>query len=301
VRGRTTRESRNEGGMNARYRTPLSAPAVRARFRVSIPNPRRHKACPLPFRPRHSPGLRVFRFRTTRNQSTDPAHVLSCAYAPPQRLAPPLVAPSGRLGRPCLPDEAPRVGPQPFSISGSRNPSARTTSGRASERRCRAIRKSRLQGLATLLAASAPVPSGACFSPPRSWASLFRAFFRSRSRSQVSPGPAAPALSCQTPRPGTGAPAVFAHRTSGTPRSPTFFRKEWGPCPLELARLPGLPPPDMGRSFFLLPAPPALTAPASEEAGTRSPRGSLPAARHLPPFEGRRPAWRSRPTASATL
>jgi len=275
------------GGMNTRYRAPLSAPAVRARFRVSIPNPRRRKACLLPFRPRHSPGLRVFRFRTTRDQSTDPTHVLSCACTPPQRLAPPLVAPFRRRGRPCLPNEAPRVGPQPFSISGSRNPSLRTTSGHASERRCRAIRKPRLQGLATLLTASAPAPSGACFSPPRSWASLFKALFRSRSRPRVSPEPSAPALSCQTPRPGHGAPAVSAHGTSGTPRSPPFFRKEWGPCPLELQRLSGYPPPDLGRSFFLLPAPPALAVPASEKAGTRSPRGSLPAAQHLPPFEGR--------------
>jgi len=275
------------GGMNTRYRAPLSAPAVRARSRVSIPNPRRHKACLLPFRPRHSPGLRVFRFRTTRNQSTDPAHVLSCACAPPQRLAPPLVVPSRRLGRPCLPNETPRVGPQPFSICRSRSPFLRTTSGHASERRCHALRKSRLQGLATLLTVSAPASSGTCFSPLRSWASPFRAFFRSRGRFRVSPKTSALALACQTPRPDTGAPAVSARGTSGTPRSPSFFRKEWGPCPLELWRLPGLLPPDLERSFFLLPAPPALAAPTSEEAGTRSPRGSLPANQHLPPFEGR--------------
>jgi len=83
--------------------------------------------------------------------------------------------------------------------------------------------------------------------------------------------------------------------------SPTFFRSEWGPCPLELSRLPGFLPPDMGRSFFLLPAPLALCLPIPEETRKWSLRGSLPAARHLPSFEGHRPAWRSRPTASATL
>jgi anti-sigma factor ChrR (cupin superfamily) len=62
-------------------------------LRVSIRNPRKLMACFLPFRPWLSLGLRVFRFRTTRDQSTDPTHVLSCTCAPPQRLAPTLVTP----------------------------------------------------------------------------------------------------------------------------------------------------------------------------------------------------------------
>jgi hypothetical protein len=69
--------------------------------------------------------------------------------------------------------------------------------------------------------------------------------------------------------------------------SPTLFRWKWGPCPLELPHLPGLHPPDLRRGSFPPRAPPALFFPASEETENRSPRGSLPAARRFPSFEGR--------------
>jgi hypothetical protein len=180
-------------------------------------------ACLFPFRPWRSPGPRVFGFRTTRNQSTNPAQVLSCTCTPPQWLALPLVAPSERRGRPCLLHEAPRFGPRPFSMSKQKSPFLRLACGQTSERRYRAARKSRLQGLATLLAASALLPSGTCFSSPRSWASPFRALFRLGGRSGVSLGPSALALSCQTVRPDTGASAACAHRASGTTGSPTLF------------------------------------------------------------------------------
>jgi len=209
--------------MRCCYQTPPTTLAVRACFRVSIRNPRKLMACFLPFRPWLSPGLRVFRFRTTRGLSTDPTHVLSCTCAPPQWLAPTLVVPRRRLGRPCLFRETPRMHPRPFSIPGPRNPFVRLARDQAFERTCRTARKSRLQGLATLWAASASRPTEACFSFPRSWASLFRALFRPRGRTPVSRGFSAPALSCQTERPDTGTPAVLARDASGTPSSPTLF------------------------------------------------------------------------------
>jgi hypothetical protein len=196
---------------------------VRACFRVSIRNPKRPMACLFPFRPWRSPGPRVFGFRTTRNQSTNPAQVLSCTCTPPQWLALPLVASPERLGRPCLLREAPRFSPRPFSMSKQENPFLRLARDQTFERRYRATRKSRLQGLATLLAVSALSPSGTYFSSPRSWASLSRAFFRLGGRFGVSLEPSAPALSCQTVRPDTGASAASAHRASGTTGSPTLF------------------------------------------------------------------------------
>jgi hypothetical protein len=223
LRGRTDRESRSGREDEARYRVQPTTPVVRACSRVSIRNPRTPMACILPFRPWHSPGPRVFRSRTTRNQSTNPAQVLSCTCTPPQWLTLPLVAPPRRLGRPCLPREAPRFGPRPFSMSKQENPFLRLACGQTSERRCRAARKSRLQGLATLLAASALLPSGTYFSSPRSWAWLFRALFRLSGRFGVSLEPSALALSRQTARPDTGASAASAHFASGTTGSPTLF------------------------------------------------------------------------------
>jgi len=169
----------------------------------------------LPLRPWLSPGLGVFGFRTTRDQSTNPAQVLSCTCTPPQWLALSFVAPGRRLGRPCRRTEAPRILPRPFSMSRPESPFVRLARDQASERLCQATRKLRLQGLATLLAASAFRPTGAYFSPPRSWASLSRAFFRSRGRSKVSRGSPALTLPCQTARLGTGASAVYARETSG--------------------------------------------------------------------------------------
>jgi len=196
-------------------------------------------ACFLPFRPWHSPDPRVFRFRTTWDQSTNPTQVLSCTYAPPQWLAPSLVAPTERIGRPFLLHGAPRIAPRPFSMTGQKNPFLRSARDQTFGRLYRTTREPRLQGLATLLAVSAPLPSGTCFSPPRSWASLFRAFLRLRGGSQVSPEPSALTLCCQTLRPGTGAPAASAHQTSRSPCFSTLFRWKWGPCPLELWHLPG--------------------------------------------------------------
>jgi hypothetical protein len=78
----------------------------------------------LPFRPWLSPALRVLRIRTTWSLSTDPALVLSCTSAPPQRLAPTIVACREKLGRPCLPRETPRVSSRPFSMSKWKRPSS---------------------------------------------------------------------------------------------------------------------------------------------------------------------------------
>jgi len=181
-------------------------------------------ACSLPFRPWFYPGLRVFRFRTTWDQSTDPTHVLSCTCAPPQWLAPTLVVPRKRRGRPCPHRETPRMHPRPFSIPGPRNPFVRWARDPASRRSCRTVRKSRLQGLATLLAASAPRPTEACFSSPRSWASLFRAFFRPRSLTPRFPG-VRPLLRF-TVRPNGLTPALqrFALAKPAAPTSsPTLF------------------------------------------------------------------------------
>jgi hypothetical protein len=122
-------------------------------------------ACVLPFHPWHSPGLRVSRFRTTRGLSTNPAHVLSCTCAPPQWHALTLVAFRKRQSRPGLSRNAPRIGPRPFSMSKQKSPFVRLTFGQTSGRRCHTAWKPRLQGLATLLAASALSPTGT-FSAP---------------------------------------------------------------------------------------------------------------------------------------
>jgi len=108
--------------MRTRYRAPSTTPVVHACFRVSIRNLRKFMACFLPFRPWLSPDPRVFRFRTTRDQSTDPTHVLSCTCAPPQWLAPTRVTLRQRLGRPCPRRKVPRMYPRPFSIPRPRNP-----------------------------------------------------------------------------------------------------------------------------------------------------------------------------------
>jgi hypothetical protein len=119
-----SKETRNPAlrGARNRYRTVPSTHAAHADFRVSARSPGTPMACALPFRPWSSPALRVFGLRTARDQSTDPSLVLSCPCTPPQWLAPKLVAPPGRLGRPCLQREAPRSTSQPFSMHGPRNP-----------------------------------------------------------------------------------------------------------------------------------------------------------------------------------
>ena len=75
-----------------------------------------------------------------------------------------------------------------------------------------------------------------------------------------------------------------------------LFRRECGLCPHEFLRLPGFPPLDIRRSLSLLPALLTLLFLTSEEANNWSPKGFLPAAWHVPSFEGRQPAWRSRST-----
>jgi hypothetical protein len=172
-----------------------------------------------------------FSFRTTRDQSTNPTQVLSCTCTPPQWLALSSVAPLRRLGRPCRLNEAPRIYPRPFSISRPDGAFVRLARDQASERHCHIARKFRLQGLATLLTASAFRPTGAFLSSPRSWALPSRAFFRSRGRSKVSRRPSALTLSCQTARLGTGASAVHARETSGTLQLPHPFRAGVGTMP----------------------------------------------------------------------
>jgi hypothetical protein len=105
----------------------------------------------------------------------------------------------------------------------------------------------------------------------------------------------------RTIHPGAFVPTPSAwHRRSGG------FRSHNQPCfPLSPAiadgvepllswvfHLPGFLPPGPRRSVSLPRTPHALDLPASEETGKRSLRGITPTARHFPPFEGRRPAWR---------
>lgn len=72
-------------------------------------------ACVLPFRPWDFPALRVFELRVARGQSTNPLQTLSCAYAPPQRLAPKPVAAREERGNPA---------PVARLLASSRGPSA---------------------------------------------------------------------------------------------------------------------------------------------------------------------------------
>jgi hypothetical protein len=296
LRGRTDRESRSGREDEARYRVQPTTPVVRACSRVSIRNPRRLMACPLPFRPWLSPGPRVFGFRTTEDQSTDPhagpllhlrATPVACpdARRPAQKAKPtwPLWRNSSLRSMTLQHIQT----EEPFFAFGFRPnvPAALPH-----------LREVPPSGFGYPLGGVSPPALGNLFSSPRSWASLFRAFIRPRGRPRVSPEPSARALPCQTARLGNGAPAASAYEASSAFRLPRLFISgECGLCPPELRRLPGLCPPDIGRSISLLPAPLALHLPTSGEAGSRSPRGSLPAARHLPSFEGRPPAWRSRP------
>jgi hypothetical protein len=94
---------------------------------------------------------------------------------------------------------------EPFSSSGRCQ-----TSGRL----CRAFQKPHPQGLATLSAVLALLPSEASFSFPRSWASLSRALLQPHGRAALSRGPSALTLPYQTRRLDTGASAVSAHEAS---------------------------------------------------------------------------------------
>jgi hypothetical protein len=100
---------------------------------------------------------------------------------------------------------------------------------RTFERPCQAFQKPRPQGLATLSAASALPPSEASFSSPRSWASLFRAFFRPPGPLAVSRKRSAPAFFCQTRRPGIDASAACAREASCAPGPPVMVVTGAGP------------------------------------------------------------------------
>jgi hypothetical protein len=73
----------------------------------------------------------------------------------------------------------------------------------------------------------------------------------------------------------------------------------WSHCSLELLHLSDFPLLNLGGSISLPPALHILSAPTSEEARTRNPKGCLSAASHLPTFTGREPVWRFWPAASA--
>jgi hypothetical protein len=111
-------------------------------------------------------------------------------------------------------------------------PNGRTLLGtrpcRVSGGRCHILQKSHPQGLATLSAALALLPSEASFSSPRSWASLFRALFRPHGLTTVSRAHSALTLPRQTGQPDGGASAVCAHGISCTscPRMFVFSRAE---------------------------------------------------------------------------
>jgi len=192
-----------------------------------------------------------------------------------------------RSGRPCLVPEVPRIDPMPFSIPGSKNPSFRRACGPASERSCLSVRKSRLQGLATLLTASVLRPTEACFSFPRSWAFLFKAFIRIHGTAPVSQDTSARALSRQTERPDAGAPAAFSRGLSGSPSSPSLSGGDGDLAFLRFRTFQVF----FRRTFeavssLFVPLSPFFF-PTSEEAEKRGLRGYLPPARRFPSFEGR--------------
>jgi hypothetical protein len=146
------------------------------------------------------------------------------------------------------------------------------------------------------------LPSEASFSLPRSWVLPFRALFRFCGPLVVSQKSSARAFLHQVFRLGADASAAFAHKASGILYAPSLSSKrERDPCPLELWHLSGLSPLSLGRSIFLLPAPPALSPFISEKMkswnlrGFFSPEqlpplleGAYPCGvfnrRHLPPF-----------------
>jgi hypothetical protein len=176
--------------------------------------------CALPFRPRYSLAPRVFEIRTTQGLSTNPALVLSRTCTPPQWLALTIVAHLRKRGRPCLPTKAPRVIPRPFSMSKQENPFCHWALDPAFEKRCRAFRKSRPQGLATLTAASA-FPAHESFSQLSTLMGFTLQGF-------------APA-----PRRVTGFPATF--RPYAFPPNPSAWRRRSGG--LRSRNQPYLPPP----------------------------------------------------------
>ena len=183
-------------------------------FREISRIPRTLIACVLPFRPWFSPARRVFRIRTAQDQSTDPLLVLSCTFTPPQRLTLQLVASHKKLGRPCLLQEAPRFSPRPFSISKQVSPFFRPACARRSEDIATSSKSPVLRVWLPSRRRKPSCPREHSFSPPRSWASPFRALFRSRGALQISQKYPALAFSCQTLQPDTDASAASAHETS---------------------------------------------------------------------------------------
>jgi hypothetical protein len=182
-------------------------------------------ACALPFRPWLSPAPRVFRTQNAQDQSTNPSLVLSCTSAPPQWLSPKLVASHRKLGRTCLLHEAPCFSPRPFSISKRENPFFRLAHARRLEGVAVPSKSPALRVWLPSRRHQSPRPRERSFSPPHSWASPFRAFFRPHGPFKISQERPAPALCYQTLRPGMNASAAFAHEASCTSCPPRFLRR----------------------------------------------------------------------------
>jgi hypothetical protein len=207
-------EIRPFGEASSRYRLGPATPVVRACFRVSTRISKAHMACAFPFRPWSCLAPRVFKTRTARAMSTDPERVPSCTFTPPQWLAPNRVASHGKLGRPCLRCQAPRFSLGPFSISKRRRPFSHRDFSRRLKSFAVLSRSPALRVWLPSRRCQQPLPSGASFNSPRSWALLFRAYFQPRDADLVSHAWSAPTLSCQTLRPGSGAPAASVRRAS---------------------------------------------------------------------------------------
>jgi hypothetical protein len=192
---------------------------VRLYFRVSIPDPRTRMAYVLPFRPGSCPGPRVFGSRTTWVLSTDPAPVLSCTWAPPQRLAPSRVVSAESEVMPASrtkllaslrdPSAWPSETAPLCAWLWAKRPAdeAMSTEGPAFRVWLPSWRRKPYRSREPVSAPHAP----GLFSPGP--------FPDSGAGDKVSRTPSARTLSCQPSRPGTGASAVFAPRGQRFPHA----------------------------------------------------------------------------------
>jgi hypothetical protein len=176
-------------------------------------------ACVLPFRPGSYPSPRVFSPRTTRDLSTNPAQVLSCTWAPPQRLAPSRVVSTESQVDPAFPSKLLASLRDPSACSDVTTPlcawlltkrpadEAMSTEGPAFRVWLPSWRRQPFRPWKPVSAPHAPGlrSSGPC---PGSGAG-----------GEVSHAPSAPALSCQPSRPGIGASAAFAPRGQWFPHA----------------------------------------------------------------------------------
>jgi hypothetical protein len=162
----------------------------------------------LPFRSWFSLTPRVFNLRTMRALSTDPTRVLSYTFTPPQWLSPNRVVSHRKLRRHRFQHKTPRLSPQPFSMHKQRHPFFHRKIFRRLKDFALSFKRPILRVWLPSRWCLQPLPLKVSFNFRRSWASLFRAFFRFSDANQVSQICSVLALCYQTHWPSSGASTI---------------------------------------------------------------------------------------------